>query len=272
MQEGWGEWSPLTRELEGTASAWERVSAEQQCADRPYEYLPDLPLVREWARKTGGPVLDLACGNGRLTLALTREGYSTVGLDLNPSFIQRARAEAETLEPELRSRVRFEVGDARGFRIEETFGLVIMMDQAFKYLLRHDDHLGCLQSVRSHLRRDGLFLVEHRCVFRIPDGTSEPYGYTYEGREWIGIDVHDPIRQVGAALIRPAEEPDGEVEVDPCRFFTYQELSLLHRVVGFEEVAVLHDLDERGPGCVAYDVALVLRPARPWRPARRSTR
>ena len=65
-------------------------------------------------------------------------------------------------------------------------------------------------------------------------------------------------------MIRPEDDPEGEVELDPCRFFTYQELSLLHRVVGFREEAVLHDLDERGPGAVAYDVALVLRPAKPW--------
>ena len=267
MQHGWGEWSPLAGELSGEVNAWQGVSAEQQCQDRPYDYLPDLPLVLEWAERTGGPILDLACGNGRLSLALAQRGYEVVGLDFNPHFIARAREEAVRLPAEAAARVRFEVGDVRAFWLPERFGLVIMMDQAFKYLLHHDDHLNCLHSVRDHLRPDGLFLVEHRCVFRIPDGTSEPYAYTYEGREWLGVDVHDPILQVGAAMIRPEDDPEGEVELDPCRFFTYQELSLLHRVVGFREEAVLHDLDERGPGAVAYDVALVLRPAKPWRQA-----
>jgi SAM-dependent methyltransferase len=265
MQQGWGEWSPLAGELEGIPSAWERVSAEQQCHDRPYDYLPDLPLVLEWAERAGGPVLDLACGNGRLSAALARHGYDVVGVDLNPRFIQRAREEAARLPADAAARLRFEVGDARTFRLPERFGLAMMMDQAFKYLLHHDDHLNCLRSVRDHLRPDGLFLVEHRCVFRIPEGNSEPYAYAYDGREWTGIDVHDPVRQVGAALVRPEDAPESAAELDPVRFFTYQELSLLHRVAGFQEEAVLHDLDERGPGAVAFDLALVLRSAEPWR-------
>jgi hypothetical protein len=101
-------------------------------------------------------------------------------------------------------------------------------------------------------------------VLRVPNGTSDPYTDTYEGRQRIVVDVDDPILQVGAAIIRPENDPEDAVGLDACRFFTYQELALLHRVVGFREEAVLHDLDDRGPGAVAFDVALVLRPAKPW--------
>jgi SAM-dependent methyltransferase len=267
MQRGWGEWSPFDGELEALPNAWKRVSAEQQCADRPDDYLPDLELVLEWAKKTGGPVLDLACGTGRLSLALARRGFSVVGVDANPSFLQRARAEARRLGPDIEARVRFEEADVRRFRLPERFGLVMMMDQSFKYLLRHDDHLDCLTCVREHLREEGFFLVEHRCLLRLPEaGPGEPYAYTYEGCEWVAVDVYDPIQQVGAAVVRPADDPDGEAELDPVRDFTYAELSLLHRVAGFELVEALHDLDERGPAPVAFDAALVLRPSGPWRP------
>lgn len=34
----------------------------------------DCPLTEQWARKLGGPLLDLACGTGRIALRLARLG------------------------------------------------------------------------------------------------------------------------------------------------------------------------------------------------------
>ncbi|MFN3653307.1 MAG: class I SAM-dependent methyltransferase [Armatimonadota bacterium] len=265
MHRGWGKWSPLAEELPHLPNAWGHCPAEQQVDDRPDDYLPELDLVLEWLQRCGPPILDLACGTGRLSLALAERGYPVVGLDLNAEFIRRAREEAARRGPAVSARLRFEVADARRFRVPERFGLVIMMDQSFKYLLTHDDHLDCLQSVREHLRDDGRFLVEHRCLLKLPDaGQGEPYTTTQRGEEWIGLDTYDPVRQVGVSVFQPLDRPEAPPEIEPCRDFTYPELSLLHRVVGFAEDAVLHDLDERPPTTAYFDCALVLRKAEPW--------
>ncbi|MCC2670938.1 MAG: SAM-dependent methyltransferase [Armatimonadetes bacterium] len=266
MQRGWGSWSPFEHEVRGLPTAWEKYPAEQQCVERPYDYLPDLNLVLEVARRTGGPVLDLACGTGRVALALGRAGYDVVGLDFNPAFIQRAQAEASRAS-DLAGSVRFEVADARCFELPERFGLIVMMDQAFKYLLHHDDHLDCLHAIRRHLRDDGRFLVEHRCLFKLPDaGPGETYTYAWNGEEWAGVDEYDPILQVGVTASQPLDRPDAAPMLDPCRDFTYQELSLLHRVVGFELEESVNDLDERSATTPYFDAALVLKKAPAWRP------
>jgi len=267
MQRGWGEWSPFEREAGGLPSHWERYPAEQQCVERPYDYLPDLPLVLECARAAGGPVLDLACGNGRLALALARAGFTAVGVDLNAAFIQRAQEEAHRSGAEVAGRLRFEVGDARRFRLPERFGLVIMMDQAFKYLLTHDDHLDCLHAVHQHLREDGRFLVEHRCLFKLPDaGAGETYAFAWRGKDWVGVDTYDPIQQLGVSAFQNADDPSAEPELDPCRDFTYAELALLHKVTGFELETCVNDLDERSPTTPYFDAALLLRKTAPWKP------
>lgn len=273
MQQGWGEWSPFEHALAGLPTAWEHYPAEQHFRERPYHYLPDLSLVLDVLRVTGGPVLDLACGTGRIAIALAREGYDVVGVDFNRGFVEHARAQAERLGSEITGRVRFEVGDARNFSRSERFGLVVMMDQAFKYLLRHDDHLDCLQCVRDHLRDDGRFLVEHRCLFKLPDaGTGATYPFEWNGRMWDGVDTYDAIQQVGVSAYVPADAPHAEPRLDPCRDFTYQELALLHKVVGFELVDVFSDLDERHEATPYFDAAMVLRKCPPWRPAQRATR
>jgi SAM-dependent methyltransferase len=267
MQRGWGGWSPFEHEVRTLPTTWEGYSADQQCLERPYDYLPDLSLVLDVLRVTGGPVLDLACGTGRMALALAREGYDVVGLDFNAAFIERARAEAARLGSEITGSVRFEVGDARGFALPERFGLIVMLDQAFKYLLHHDAHLDCLHCVRDHLRDDGCFLVEHRCLLKLPDaGPGEAYCFNWSGRDWAGVDTYDAIQQVGVSAFHPDDAPDAEPLLDPCRDFTYQELSLLHKVVGLELIDVFNDLDERPETTPYFDAALVLRKCAPWWP------
>jgi len=48
----------------------------------------------------GGPpagVLDAGCGTGRVAIELDRRGYDTVGLDVDPTLLERARAKAPAL-------------------------------------------------------------------------------------------------------------------------------------------------------------------------------
>jgi SAM-dependent methyltransferase len=48
----------------------------------------------------GGPparVLDAGCGTGRVAIELDRRGYETVGVDVDPALLDRARAKAPAL-------------------------------------------------------------------------------------------------------------------------------------------------------------------------------
>src|SRR4051812_20582546 len=45
-----------------------------------------------------GPVLDAGCGTGRVAIELARRGYATVGVDVDPALLERARAKAPDLE------------------------------------------------------------------------------------------------------------------------------------------------------------------------------
>ncbi len=55
---------------------------------------PCEPFYREEARRAGGPVLELACGTGRLTVPLAQDGHEVVGLDASTAMLARAREKA----------------------------------------------------------------------------------------------------------------------------------------------------------------------------------
>src|SRR5512141_2072188 len=56
----------------------------------------DLDLYLALAARTGGPILELAVGSGRLAVPLAAAGFAVTGVDLDPAMLARARATAAT--------------------------------------------------------------------------------------------------------------------------------------------------------------------------------
>jgi SAM-dependent methyltransferase len=54
----------------------------------------DLDLYRALARRTGGPILELGVGTGRLAVPLASDGYAVTGVDRDPAMLARARVRA----------------------------------------------------------------------------------------------------------------------------------------------------------------------------------
>ncbi|MEA4883754.1 MAG: class I SAM-dependent methyltransferase [Clostridia bacterium] len=91
--------------------------------DRTIQFTDDLAFYRDLAKKQGGPVLDIACGTGRVLLHLLGSGYTVVGLDLSAPMLEMSREKARTLgfEPVLHQ------GDMREFDLEgRRFSLIII--------------------------------------------------------------------------------------------------------------------------------------------------
>jgi len=61
----------------------------------------DVDLYLALARRTGGPIVELAVGSGRIAVPLVAAGYRLVGVDLDPAMLERARrlARAEGVLP-----------------------------------------------------------------------------------------------------------------------------------------------------------------------------
>ena len=55
----------------------------------------DIDFYVEQARACGGPVLELGCGTGRVSLAIAAEGIDVTGIDISPRMIAAAQAKAE---------------------------------------------------------------------------------------------------------------------------------------------------------------------------------
>jgi SAM-dependent methyltransferase len=108
------------------------------------------------ARETGGPVLELACGTGRVSIPIAQQGFDVTGVDITPGMLAQARRKSGGLP------IRWLEGDARTVRLDRRYGLIFLTGNAFQAFLTRPDQEALLARVREHLRPDGLFAFETR--------------------------------------------------------------------------------------------------------------
>jgi ubiquinone/menaquinone biosynthesis C-methylase UbiE len=82
-----------------------------------------LASLRRLARFEGASVLEVGCGEGRLTVGLAEEAASVFAFDPDPEAVAVARA---GMPQEIAERVTFRVGSARQIEIPRTqFDIVV---------------------------------------------------------------------------------------------------------------------------------------------------
>lgn len=106
------------------------------------------------AKASGGPVLELGAGTGRITLPVAETGVEITGLDLDAGMLAALRSKLASHGPELQERVTLVEADMRVFHLDREFALVIIPFRAFLHNLDFQDQLACLRCVLAHLRKD----------------------------------------------------------------------------------------------------------------------
>ena len=105
--------------------------------------------------KRDGYVLDLACGTGRHSVALSTEGYDMVGLDVSANLLTIARQHS--------SSVQMVRGDMRFLPFKyQAFSAAVSMDTSFGYLPSDQDDAVSLAEARRVLRQDSVFVVDDK--------------------------------------------------------------------------------------------------------------
>jgi SAM-dependent methyltransferase len=120
-----------------------------------YDRLFGRGYVEFWlsqARISGGPVLELGCGTGKLSIPLAEAGFSVAGLDNSPALLQFAASKNDD--------VRWIEGDMRGFELNERFALIMLPSNNLGHVHTPEDFAGCISSVRRHLQPGGAFVID----------------------------------------------------------------------------------------------------------------
>lgn len=204
----------------------------------------DIPFWLSVARGANGPVLDLACGTGRVLLPLLAAGVDADGLEFASGMVARARAKAQ----DNGFHARIEQGDMRDFTMPRRYARVLCAFNAFAHADTVEDQLRTLRCVREHLEAGGALVLHMSypspAYWSLPDG--EPVMEIEVARPATGTRLQmwdqrtkDPVAQRQESEVEYREVDAAGAVVRSRRMRTAQrwvyrwELELLFRTAGF---------------------------------------
>jgi SAM-dependent methyltransferase len=215
--------------------------------------LVDLPFYLELAEQHAGPILEIACGTGRVLLPIARKGIAIHGVDNSRPMLKILKETLAEEPRDVRQRVTLDEGDMRSLRLGRKFPLVIIPFRPMQHMHTVEDQVSALAAAAAHLSDNGILAFD---VFypkfdilttRMGEEVAE-MEWTLQSdpatvvRRYFKKDTVDKIAQVFSfTFIYRTFRMDKlileETEEFKLSYFTYPHLRALFLLAGLEPVA-----------------------------------
>lgn len=119
-------------------------------------FLKDKDFFVEEAVRLGGPVLEVACGTGRITIPIAQKGIEIVGLDISPGML--AQAKKKSIAEKLK--IEWVHADCRNFNLNRKFKFIFIPFNSMQHLHDQSSLEAFFQQVKKHLAPGGTFVID----------------------------------------------------------------------------------------------------------------
>jgi SAM-dependent methyltransferase len=185
----------------------------------------DVGFYLEEARRSGGPVVELGVGTGRIAVPIAADGIRVVGVDASRAMLEVCARRAALAGVELDLRV----GDLRNPPVSERAPLVICPFRSLLHMQSDDDRRAALAAVR------GLLLPGGRFVFDVFTPSADDIALTHD--RWLerepGIFELALWDEHARTLTLTVRGPEGETTM-ALAWLTVDEWRALLEESGFE--------------------------------------
>jgi len=235
----------------------------------------DVRFYTRLAVESGGPVLELGAGTGRVALAIAKAGIEVVGIEPMAPMLEQARERLARLPRATRDRVELRQDDLTRLRLRRKFPLVIAPFNVWMHLYTREEIERGFATVRHHLEPGGRFvfdvlLPDPASLARDPSkryrGGEIPHprdGVRYRYSEYFS---YDPVAQVETvAMDFEHPETDAQSFCTPLthRQFFPAELEALLHYNGFELESHTGDFEGKPITAATESQVLIAKARRP---------
>jgi SAM-dependent methyltransferase len=204
------------------ADVYDAFYEETLDTDRAVEALAELA--------SGGPVVELAIGTGRLALPLVEHGLEVHGIDASEQMVARLRAKPGG------EAIPVTIGDFADVPVEDSYRLIFIAFNTLFALLTQEDQLRCFANVAKHLTDDGVFAVEafFPDLARFDRDQRTQATWVDAGRVLLDASRHSPVEQRVDSQHIVITEAGTKLYPVSLRYAFPSELDLMARLAGLE--------------------------------------
>jgi SAM-dependent methyltransferase len=215
--------------------------------------LVDLPFYLDLAEQSRGPVLEIACGTGRVLLPIARKGIAICGVDNSQPMLDILHQNIGREPQEVRRRVTVHQGDMRSFRLNRKFPLVMIPFRPMQHMFTVEDQVAALKTAAAHLTDTGtlvfdVFYPKFDMIWAKVGEEAPEMDWTSSSdptklvRRFFRKDAIDKINQIFSFtfIFRTYQSGDlilEETEAFRLCYYTYPHLHALFLLAGLEPVA-----------------------------------
>jgi SAM-dependent methyltransferase len=215
--------------------------------------LVDLPFYLDLANESRGPILEIACGTGRVLLPIARKGIEICGVDNSQPMLDVLNQNLAGQSQEVRDKITVHLGDMRTFRLNRKFPLVMIPFRPMQHMFTIEDQAAALKTAAAHLADSGILafdvfypkfdMIWTRVGEEIPEMEwTPPSDPTKLVRRFFRKDAIDKINQIFSfTFIFRTYQGDAlvleETEAFRLCYYTYPHLRALFKLAGIEPVA-----------------------------------
>jgi SAM-dependent methyltransferase len=118
----------------------------------------DLSLYMNFAELSGNPLLELACGSGRLLVPLARDGYELTGVDSSASMLNLAREALE--QAGVAAKCKLVQENMYSLHLGQQFRMAFIALGSFGHIYTRKEQRQTLSTVHNHLVPRGRFILD----------------------------------------------------------------------------------------------------------------
>lgn len=163
-------------------------------------FTDEVPFLSKWAAKMGGPIIDIACGTGRVTIPLASKGFHLIGVDVHNGMLNEARKKSSKQELQ----IEWFEQDCTKFDLDVKSNFIYSVGNSFQHFLTNEAQDGLLSSVNRHLNKEGIFIFGTRfpSVEELLQPSTEEYWRSYVDQETqnkvdvFTISSYDSLEQI----------------------------------------------------------------------------
>jgi len=147
----------------GTTDASTYPEAQARHYDGDYAAIgrtQDISFYVQLAEAADGPVMEMACGTGRVLLPMARAGATVTGIEPTPAMRRKLLAKLQDEPEDVRGRVHVFDGRFDRVPVPGPFALICSPFRAFQHLCSREEQIAGLRAMAAVLAPDGVLAFD----------------------------------------------------------------------------------------------------------------